>query len=220
MLLSRGMRDYNYFLFDWDGCLGRTLEVWMAAYRQTFRVNGLHPTDKEIASIFGDWEGPSKLGIKDNKQFIERLAQYVHEGSKTIELYPGAFDLLQHLQSQGKHMALLTSSLRPIIEMGLEYNHIESLFEVVLTGEDVTNHKPHPEIIHMAIARMNGNKAESVMIGDSDKDLIAAMNAGIDSVLIYPDSHQLFYDLDELKTHKPTYLFSSFEEFSQELAKK
>lgn len=43
------------------------------------------------------------------------------------------------------------------------------------------------------------------MIGDSDKDLGAARNFGIDSVLFYPAEHKKFYDLEKLKELEPTY---------------
>ncbi len=47
-------------------------------------------------------------------------------------------------------------------------------------------------------------------IGDSDKDLGAAKNAGIDSVLFYPAEHKKFYNLDALKTYSPTYIVDDF----------
>ncbi len=46
------------------------------------------------------------------------------------------------------------------------------------------------------------------MIGDSDKDLGAANNFGIDSVLFYPPEHKKFYDIEKLKKLRPTYIVS------------
>src|SRR5688572_22300956 len=128
--------NYRYYHFDWDGCLGQTLEVWLSSYCDTFKDFGITPSDHEIASQFGDWQGPIKLGLKkdDLESFISKLKERAAERSKTIELYPGALELLEKLKSEGKHIALLTSSVRPIIEMGLRHNDIEKYFEVVITA--------------------------------------------------------------------------------------
>ena len=48
------------------------------------------------------------------------------------------------------------------------------------------------------------------MIGDSDKDLGAARNFGIDSILFYPDEHRKFYNLEKLKELEPTFIIEDF----------
>ena len=48
------------------------------------------------------------------------------------------------------------------------------------------------------------------MIGDTEKDVGAANNAGIDSILFFPPEHKRFYDIDKLKKHKPTHIVSDF----------
>lgn len=50
------------------------------------------------------------------------------------------------------------------------------------------------------------------MIGDTEKDIAVANNAGIDSVLFYPPEHEEFYSLEKLKEHNPTYVISDFKE--------
>jgi phosphoglycolate phosphatase-like HAD superfamily hydrolase len=53
---------------------------------------------------------------------------------------------------------------------------------------------------------LSGSKQAAIMIGDSDKDLGAANNTGIDSILFYPPEHKKFYDLEKLRTLNPTYI--------------
>ena len=48
------------------------------------------------------------------------------------------------------------------------------------------------------------------MVGDTDKDLGAAANFGIDSMLFYPPEHEKFYPLEKLKGYNPTYVFDDF----------
>ena len=94
----------------------------------------------------------------------------------------------------------------------MENNNLTNFFDIVISGDEVENHKPHPEVIEKGLAALNGEKELAIMIGDSRKDLGAAKNAGIDSVLIYPPEHKLYYDLDDLKTYQPTFVASGFKE--------
>ena len=50
------------------------------------------------------------------------------------------------------------------------------------------------------------------MVGDSDKDLGAALNFGIDSILFYPESHSKFLQFRQIKKLKPTYIIDDFAE--------
>ena len=69
---------------------------------------------------------------------------------------------------------------------------------------------PHPAPLEKALDELNGNKAEAVMIGDSDKDIGAANNAGINSILFYPEAHEKFYDINDLQALKPTHTVADF----------
>src|SRR5687768_6613994 len=111
-------------------------------------------------------------------------------------------EMLQFLKKQNKRLALLTSSMGSTIDAVLEFHQLKDFFEVVVTGDTVTHHKPHPECIEVALEALGISGDKAVMVGDSANDLGAARNAGIDSLLYYPQTHQLFYDLEKLKVDK------------------
>lgn len=48
------------------------------------------------------------------------------------------------------------------------------------------------------------------MVGDSSSDIIAAQNAGVDSVLFFPTEHAKFYDIKKLIALKPTHTIKDF----------
>jgi len=207
-------KKYQYILFDWDGCLAKTLDIWLKAYRIAYGEYGVHPTDQEIAHHFGDWEAPKYYGITDIEGCFNKIDAIASKDLKKVDLYEGAKQVLDNLK-MAKNLALLSSSPREIIKAALEHNQLTDYFLVVLAGEDVTHHKPHPEIIEKGLELLKGDKNQSVMIGDSRKDLEAANNAGVDSVLFYPPSHTLFYKFDELKAYKPTFTINNFEKLLQ-----
>lgn len=56
------MKTYTYILLDWDGCLAKTLDLWLEVYQQTFAEYNIFPEDKAIIQqVFGDWNGPKKF---------------------------------------------------------------------------------------------------------------------------------------------------------------
>lgn len=213
------MKNYEYFLFDWDGCLAKTLEVWLDATRLAYRTYGVEASDQEIAHHFGDWKAARHFGIEDADGCMDKIVKIADEKLRKVELYEGAKELLTDIK-KSKKLALLSSSAKNVIERGLEQNGLQGMFDIVISGDDVTNHKPHPEVIEKGMQALNASKVLTVMIGDSRKDLEAATNAGIDSILIYPQTHKLFYDLNQLKRYNPNYVFGSFKELQGQLKSK
>lgn len=207
---------YDYFLFDWDGCLAKTLEAWLDAYRTTLARYGKTPADTEIAHYLGDWAMGSHFGIEDVAKFNIEAVDHARANLKTVDLYEGALELLTELKKM-KKLALVSSGSKDIVYTGLRHNNIEHLFDFIVTGDDVTNHKPHPEALELAMDNIGGVKAKTVMVGDSNKDIGAAANYGIDSVLVFPDAHSIFYDLKSLQDLKPTYTVKGFAEFTSAL---
>lgn len=213
------MKEYQHYLLDWDGCLGQTVEVWFDGYRKTYEEFGLPQTDEELVKFsFGNQYGPRERGIDDLDGFMEALMSRVHKDLKAVDLYPGAREFIAALRDKDKNIVLATSSPRYIIEAALQHNNLaEGTFDVVLTADEVTKHKPDPEMIFKALAAlsMDGDLDNTVIVGDTKSDLGAANNAGIDSVLFYPESHNAYYALDDLKKFNPTYIFGSFEGITQ-----
>jgi pyrophosphatase PpaX len=204
------MKTYENILFDWDGCLAQTLPLWLESYKAVFAEYDIFPKDKEITeNVFGDWQGPGKLGVKDIDGFGKKLISRVNRNYPFAKLYDHAQEVLDTLKMRGKKLALLTSASRTTLEPALKNTGVEKYFAVVLTGDDVKRHKPDPEMLNKALTQLGGSREMSVIIGDSKDDLGAANNVQIDSVLFYPEDHRLFYDLENLKFFRPTHIISN-----------
>jgi len=205
------MKQYQYILLDWDGNLAKTLDIWLDAFRTVLAEEGHHPSDEEIAGSFGKVEDYFvSLGIADPVALYERADALGRKKLPDVELYPDALEVLAYLKDMRKSTALITASNRANVVHLLDRHDMHRLFDTVIAREDVTKHKPDPQSLLMALERLGGNPDEAIMIGDSDKDLGAAKNAGIDSVLFYPPEHATFYNLDKLKALDPTYVVDDF----------
>lgn len=206
------MKNYQYILFDWDGNLAKTLDIWLIATRAPLESRGIHISDKTIAiQCFGrPIEGYAELGIKDIDAAITEMDQLAKKLMPEVELYPDALFVLEALKKQGKQTALITTSLRNNVLHLLDKYNLHGFFDVIITNEDTELHKPHAEPLTKALEQLGGNKENAVMIGDSDKDIGAANNASVDSILFYPDAHEKFYDLNELQALQPTHTVNDF----------
>lgn len=206
----KNMNQYQYILFDWDGCLAKTLEVWLVAYRNALAHYGKYPTDREIGTYFGDRNLEKHFGIDDHEVFTKMFIDEATINLTEVELYDGAKDALTALKNTGHKLALISSSPRQVLDTSLSYNNLTTMFEIVISGEDVINHKPHPESLEKALGHLGGLKEKTIMIGDSTKDIGAANNFGVDSILIYHPSHDVFYERKVLEAESPTYIIEDF----------
>lgn len=202
---------YKYVLLDWDGNLAKTLDVWLVAFRTVLECRGVHKTDEQIAASFGLFETYiATWGVKDIDKAIDEADEIAKRQLPHVALYPDALEVLQWLHDSGRKLALVTTSGRDKIEEPLRAHNITQFFDVIVTGDEVAHVKPHPESLDRALVLLGGTKTEAVMIGDTDKDIGAANNAGIDSILFFPPEHTKFYDAAELKKLHPTHIVDDF----------
>lgn len=215
------MKQYDAYLFDWDGTLGQTFVVWMKIVQETLAKYNLEADEKTIVrKVFGNSSaGLIELGVpeKDLPDIYKVWDRDAGEHMKTMFLYPGAREILEKLHTKDKKLALITATVRPTVEVALVAHKLQDYFAVTVTGDEVSAHKPDPEGLLLALKKLNVSKDRAVMLGDSEKDVLAAHNAGIDSVLFYPPEHDTFHVLTELQSHKPTYTIHSWQELIDQL---
>ncbi|KKS94590.1 MAG: Phosphoglycolate phosphatase [Candidatus Collierbacteria bacterium GW2011_GWB1_44_6] len=186
---------YKYFLFDWDGTLGDSLPIWVPAFVETFKEFGVEVTEREIGEhVIANWNGPAELGVTDADAFFRKAAEKLLPMLPEVKLVPGAKAVLEKIKKMEGKIAIVTTSKREWVESALKYLGIANLIDVFLGKEDVRKYKPDPEILLKALDKLGGTKDGAVMIGDHKKDIEAANNAGMDSVLFFPKRYERYYD--------------------------
>lgn len=207
------MRNYDAYLFDCDGTLVNTLDIWIDACQKVLADHGVTVSRAEIGRRLGKWELMLE-GIPQEEfaQAVAEVSAIAHPKAAEAPLYEGIVDVLQQLKADDKKLALITASDRSVIEKLLAHHKLDGMFDMVVTGSDITNHKPDPEGIDAVLQVFGTPKAKAMMLGDSDKDLGAAQNAGIDSLLFYPESHHEAHDHAFLKSFGPKYTIAHWNE--------
>jgi len=208
--------EYKYFLFDWDGSLANTLPLWFETFRKVFGEYGVSISDMEIGKdIIGVVDGPAKFGITNLDEFRERTEELTLEKLTKVELNGGAKNLIEKIKSHGGKVAIVTTSRRVYVEQAIRNNGIWDMVDVFLGKEDVTKYKPDPEILIKALVMMDGEIEKAIMTGDTEKDIFAAKNAGIKSVLYYPDRYKEYYDKVRQESFGANKIISSFVEMEE-----
>lgn len=182
-------------IFDVDGLLLDTEQVWKQAWRKTADSFGLlNVRDEEFHRLIGK-TGQASMdeareilnGACRAEDFMERMRAF---GSKMLEedlrLKPGARELLEKLQEKEISCAVATATSRELTEKRLGRMGILSFFSYVCCGDEVRRGKPFPDIYLNVLEQMKCPADRAVVLEDSPVGVEAAFRAGIPCVMV-PD---------------------------------
>jgi len=206
------MMKYKNYLFDWDGSLADTLSDWFETHKLVLQNNGIKASDREISQeVFGKLD-VKQLGITDTEKFMEEIETEITPRMDRAKTNFGVIELLKRISAAGGKVAVVTDSRNKRLSKSVKNNDLEKYVDVVLGRDDVANRKPDPEIINKALRLIGGNPRETVMIGDSWRDVEAARAAGVDSVLYFPNRYIKYYDPEDQLNLGATRVIKDFEE--------
>lgn len=124
-------------------------------------------------------------GSIDYDDFIcARKARFMSYIENAVPLKPYCFDLLDYLKEQGARIALATSTNIEITERNLKISGIYGYFDAIVTGDEVKNGKPAPDIFLLAADRIGAIKDETVIVEDTYNGLRGAYAAGIRGIMV------------------------------------
>jgi phosphoglycolate phosphatase len=96
----------------------------------------------------------------------------------TTTLFPGVNDTLETLCARGFRLATATTKLTSGTQRVLTHFGIAHFFAQI-QGSDNIPYKPDPHIINKILDEQKWDRSESLMVGDTDNDIIAGKRAGI-----------------------------------------
>ncbi|MCI3926899.1 HAD family hydrolase [Paenibacillus sp. TRM 82003] len=177
-------------LFDLDGTLMDSKKFLMdAAYETMEKYRPGSCSMDELSEGFGMLyaEMFRSLGEETGSQAVDDFNQKKRlDYHRTVQPFAGVVEGLRLLRQRGCVLGVVTNQKRDVTRRCLETTGLTACFEVVVGIEDVREGKPHPESILLAMVKLGAKPEETVMIGDTDYDLLAAERAGIRSVLLEP----------------------------------
>ncbi|MGM9987576.1 MAG: HAD family hydrolase [Bacillaceae bacterium] len=201
-------------IFDFDGTIANTLPLCYYAFQDVFKTfDNRDLSAKEIVAMFG----PSETGIirenliHTNKDEAIELyyADYAAYHDQFVKHNEEIIQLLTYLKEQGMKLGIVTGKARRSLEISLKALHMDSFFDVIITGDDVNQPKPHPEGLLKALAILGVRENEAIFIGDSDADIKAGVDGNVYTVGVHwlPD-----YQTTDF-TIKPDAIFDQVSDF-------
>ena len=177
-------------IFDLDGTLVDTLDAHVLSWREACIRFGIRDvTRDELISLFGRTSPDIARGILNARKITDEekvmtladLKDNLFKSKYIVKVrpLPGVHDLLTFLKNNEMRIAVVSSNPRLVILKMLEVSSIRRYVDVIVGQDDVDKGKPSPEPILKALSLLNAKPAESIVIGDSIYDIMAARRAGV-----------------------------------------
>lgn len=144
------------------------------------------PLEAGIRNTFGP------LGLDDDT-VLKAYRGFGHvQHEYLLEPFEGIPELLGELRARGQRMGVVTSKRTvPLIRQLARFGW-ETFFDPIITPDDVTHGKPHPESLELMQARTGLAAGDILMVGDTPFDLDMARAAGVPSLAVghgfYPEA--------------------------------
>lgn len=174
------------FLFDLDGTLVDSVYQHVLAWREALEAGGIHLAVWRIHRQIGMSGGLfvnallRETGHSVSKDEAERLQEIHGEAFKRyasqVRPLPGAADLLSYLTKASVPWAIATSGRLETASLSLRVLGIGD--DVPIVTRDLVRHaKPDPDLFLAAAEKLEVEISDSVVVGDSIWDLLAARRA-------------------------------------------
>jgi len=176
----------NTILFDMDGVICHTNPYHSLAFQEFFKRRNMNPTEAEFGEhmygknnsyIFSHFFGrrieeEELLAFENEKEGLFREI-YAHH----IAPIDGFVYFLESLIENNYNVGVATSAPRANMDLIIDKLNIRDHFKSLMASEDVTMHKPDPQVYLQSAKNLNSHPNECLVFEDSYSGVTAAINA-------------------------------------------
>lgn len=182
-------KEVKCVIFDMDGVIIDSEELHKKAYYETFNSLGVDVSDALYKTLTGSStintfqklvvhfnldEEPEELVLNKRNRYVNFF-----ENDPTLHLVNGVEEIIKHFYNKGLKLVLASSSAMVNIDRVFNRFDLNDYFTAKISGADLTQSKPHPEIFEKAAILGNTPRENCIVIEDSDNGVKAANDAGI-----------------------------------------
>ena len=172
-----------------DGVIIDSEEIHKKAYYETFNALNIEVSD----TLYKSFTGSSTINAfqrlvahfnlkNDPKELVlDKRKRYVNffENDPNLHLVAGVEEIIKYFYNKGIILILASSSAMINIDRVFNRFNLNTYFAAKISGADLKESKPNPEIFNKAAILENISKENCVVIEDSDNGITAANDANI-----------------------------------------
>jgi phosphoglycolate phosphatase len=222
------LENKKLILFDLDGTLVDSIPDLVVSVNHMLNEIGREPFDDETVRT---WVGngvqvlvqralSGDVNIDENidKAFFEnslKIFMEFYEKNVCIKttIYDNVKDTLEALHGRGYTLAVVTNKPYAFVEPILKKLKINRVFKMIVGGDSLEKKKPDPlQLVHVC-EKLGFTIKQSVMVGDSKNDILAAKSAGMQSIGV---TYGYNYG-EDISLYKPDIVIDNFAELENHL---
>ncbi|HHT34126.1 MAG TPA: HAD family phosphatase [Bacteroidales bacterium] len=177
--------DIESVFFDMDGVVIESEKLHLQALGMTLEANGIS-FDRAILDQFvgkSDWSffqyAYQHLDDRiDIEYYLKEKDLHFESLISDLQFVKGFPGFMRAVKEAKLRTALVTSSTSQTVQKVDKVLHFTHQFDLVITADDTSTHKPSPEPYLLALERTGSNKARTMIIEDSSYGIIAGKAAG------------------------------------------
>lgn len=179
-------QSWDAVLFDLDGTLADTVPLILACWRHTMTVHRGAPLPDELwLRNVGRPLSESMLDFARDREEAGALREtylaFQREAHDAmVRPFQGMDSVLEKLAGGGVPLGVVTSKTRELSLRTLAVCGLDAFFPVLVTADEVTRGKPHPEPVERALRELAVQAGPGTLfVGDSPHDLASGRAAGV-----------------------------------------
>jgi pyrophosphatase PpaX len=176
---------FTTILFDLDGTIVDTNELIISSFMHVLKdaPNSERYTRDFITRNMGlplreQLEVYTESKVVDH--YIKAYRIYNEKNhDRLVKPFPHVKETIKKLYQSGIHLGVVTSKINKTAVMGLKSTGLLPFMEILITEDDVKKGKPNPEPIFRALEYLKASPENTLMVGDSEYDIISAKGATV-----------------------------------------
>lgn len=203
------MNTLRFLIFDLDGTLIDSSDGVVEAVNYSLRMTGqAERSAGDISRYIGfplrHMYAEFGVGPFDQlyRHFQDCAAVSVIEASVSL---PGANTVIEELHTAGFTMAIATTKIRRHVDQIVAKLGWADYFGALVGGDEVSLPKPDPAVFRLALSRLSAVPDQSLVIGDTINDVLAAQELSLPVVAV----RSPYGGDDQLAASNPDYLIDT-----------
>ncbi|QPC47465.1 pyrophosphatase PpaX [Mangrovibacillus cuniculi] len=169
-------------LFDLDGTLINTNELIISSFLHTLNFDEPNRyTREDVLPFMGPPLEDSFMQVAPDRvqELVDRYRAFnLEKHDELVTAFEGVEEAVQQLHQNGYKLAIVSTKIGNVVLKGLKLMNLDSYFDVVISLDEVTHAKPHPEPLLKALEQLGSTPEEAIMVGDNHHDIEGGQNAG------------------------------------------